>query len=71
MGRKAAIDETGLALAAMADASFSGDVAVKAATAASFAALAGSASARVLERAGENWTVPTIAPTWPRRWRDC
>ncbi len=49
------IDETGLALAAMADASFSGDVAVKAVAAASFAALAGGANARVLERVGEDW----------------
>lgn len=49
------IDETGLALAAMADASFSGDVAVKTVAAASFAALANGANARVLERVAEDW----------------
>ena len=49
------IDETGLALAAMADASFSGDVAVKTVAAASFAAFANGANARVLERVAEDW----------------
>src|SRR5450755_2759378 len=49
------IDETGLALAAMADASFSGEVILKAVAAASFAAFANGGNARVLERVGEDW----------------
>ena len=55
---KRLIAEVGRALAAMADASFSGDAVVREVAAQSFAAFAsgtGGASARVVERVGENW----------------
>lgn len=49
------LDEIGLALIAMADASLSGDDIVKAVAATSFAAFAGGGSASILERAGNDW----------------
>lgn len=52
---KRLIDEIGRALAAMADASFNGDAVVREVAAQSFAAFAGGASARVVERVGEDW----------------
>ena len=52
---KRLIAEVGRALTAMADASFNGDAVVKEVAAQSFAAFAGGASARVVERVGENW----------------
>ena len=52
---KRLITEVGRALTAMADASFSGDAVVKEVAAQSFAAFASGASARVVERVGENW----------------